>query len=142
PHAPARELPMKSRFLKFGAMVLATAAGACTASISGPDGDGKGPDGSAPGVNNEDPPSPVVAAASGKLNLRGTPTYYRVVRLTNEQWTNSAQKALALPSPPTQSEAFQDAVSGTTDFTNNELVLDVDGRAWSDYQSAAEALAA
>ena len=38
-------------------------------------------------------------------------------------------------------EGFQDAVSGTTDFTNNELVLDIESRSWSDYQSAAEEVA-
>jgi hypothetical protein len=65
-----------------------------------------------------------------------------VLRLTNEQWTNSVQNILALPAPPTVGEAFQDAVSGTTDFTNNELVLDIDSRRWSDYQAAAETLAA
>jgi hypothetical protein len=33
-------------------------------------------------------------------------------------------------------------VSGTTDFSNNELVLGLDSRNWQDYQSAAESLAA
>ena len=37
---------------------------------------------------------------------------------------------------------FQAAVTGTTDFSNNELVLDVTQRAWSDFQAAAETLAA
>jgi hypothetical protein len=36
---------------------------------------------------------------------------------------------------------FQSAVSGTTDFTNNELLLDIDSRAWEDFEGAAEALA-
>jgi hypothetical protein len=75
------------------------------------------------------------------LNLNGSPAYYRVVRLTNEQWTNSVQSVLRLTARPTNAEAFQNAVSGTTDFTNNELVLDVDSRRWSDYQTAAQALA-
>ncbi|HEX6274891.1 MAG TPA: DUF1595 domain-containing protein, partial [Polyangiaceae bacterium] len=75
------------------------------------------------------------------LDLDGTPAYYRIVRLTNEQWTNSVQSILRLAARPTQGEAFQDAVSGTTDFTNNELVLDVDSRRWSDFRTAAQALA-
>jgi hypothetical protein len=64
------------------------------------------------------------------------------VRLTNDQWTNGVQAVLGLSAPPTHAETFQNAVSGTTDFTNNELVLSVDSRSWSDYQTAAEALAA
>jgi hypothetical protein len=75
------------------------------------------------------------------LNLQGSPAYYRIVRLTNDQWTNSVQSILRLAARPTNAEAFQSAVSGTTDFTNNELVLDIDSRRWSDYQTAAQALA-
>jgi len=75
------------------------------------------------------------------LDLKGTPAYLRLVRLTNEQWTNSVQSVLRLTARPTQAEAFQSAVSGTTDFTNNELVLGFDDRRWSDYHSAAQALA-
>jgi hypothetical protein len=127
-------------FLRFGAMALAGVAAACTGSITGPDGSS---DPDMGGVTPGGPGSPgaVASAAQGKLNLNGSPSYYRVVRLTNEQWTNSVQGVLGLTSPPTHAEAFQNAVSGTTDFTNNELVLAVDGRAWSDYQAAAEALA-
>jgi hypothetical protein len=52
------------------------------------------------------------------------------------------QSVLSLPAAPTHAENFQAAVAGTTDFTNNEQVLGVDSRAWTDYQGAAEALAA
>lgn len=82
------------------------------------------------------------SSTPGQIYIKGSPKYYRVVRLTNDQWTNSVQGGLALPARPTLAEAFQNAVSGTTDFTNNELVLDVDSRGWSDYQTAAEKLAA
>jgi hypothetical protein len=78
---------------------------------------------------------------TGKLDLRGSPAFYRVVRLTNEQWTNSVQGVLALAAPPANAESFQSAVSGTTDFTNNELVLDVSSRAWEDYAAAAAEVA-
>jgi hypothetical protein len=74
--------------------------------------------------------------------LDGPAKYYRVVRLTNDQWTKSVQVVLALPSPPTNAENFQNPVVGTTDFSNNEELLDVDNRVWSDYQAAAESLAA
>jgi hypothetical protein len=140
---------MTLRILSFGVLTLAAAVGACTGSISGNEPDGtSGPmpgagagGGLTPGGAGS-PGSVAPADVSSKLNLKGSPTYYRVVRLTNDQWTNSVQSALALTSPPTQAEGFQNAVSGTTDFTNNELVLDVDSRGWSDYQAAAEALAA
>jgi hypothetical protein len=138
---------MMLRFLKTGPLALAMLAAACTGTLSGPDGGGSdgspttGPGGTTtPGGTGE--PNAIATAAAGKLNMKGSPAYYRVVRLTNEQWTNSVQNVLALPARPTNAEAFQSAVSGTTDFTNNELVLDIDSRAWSDYEAAAEALAA
>jgi hypothetical protein len=81
-------------------------------------------------------------SASTTLNLAGAPQYTRFVRLTNAQWAQSVQDVLKLASPPGLESNFQDAVAGTTDFTNNELVLSVDQRAASDYQDAAEALAA
>jgi hypothetical protein len=137
---------MKPR-LSLGALALAIGAAACTGTISdpGPEGSGSGSTPNTGGVGGVKPgaePSPELEKVAGKLNLNGSPTYYRVIRLTNEQWTNSVQTVLGLASPPDLASAFQNAVSGTTDFTNNELVLDVDTRAWSDYQTAAETLAA
>jgi hypothetical protein len=74
------------------------------------------------------------------INLEGHPAYFRVMRITNEQWTNSVKSVLRLPSAPTLAESFQDPVSGTTAFTNNELVLSVDARGWTDFQAATETL--
>ena len=128
---------------RFAALVLVLATAACTGSItdSGPDGGGvSGPGGLNPGGDGS--PGSLPSGTAGKLNLKGSPLYYRVVRLTNEQWTNSVQSVLRLSSPPSSAEGFQNAVSGTTDFTNNELVLDIDSRGWSDYEAAAEKLAA
>jgi Protein of unknown function (DUF1592)/Protein of unknown function (DUF1588)/Protein of unknown function (DUF1595)/Protein of unknown function (DUF1585)/Protein of unknown function (DUF1587) len=141
------ELPMTLRSLKFGALALAVATAACTGSITDSGSDGANGPNQGPGGGGLTPGGGSAAAAvppgtAGKLKLDGSPSYYRVVRLTNEQWTNSVQSVLGLASPPTLAESFQDAVSGTTDFTNNELVLDVDSRGWSDYEAAAEALAA
>ena len=88
------------------------------------------------------------AAGSGSgdappVDLEGSPKYYRLVRLTNAQW------ARARPGPPqarrrrrVSSRASRAAVIGTTDFSNNELVLDVKQRSWADFQTAAETLAA
>jgi hypothetical protein len=63
------------------------------------------------------------------------------VRLTNAQWARSVQDILKLEQPPDSESKFQAPVAGTTDFTNNELVLEVDQRAASDFQDAAEQLA-
>src|SRR5262249_27079502 len=79
--------------------------------------------------------------ASSVLNLDGSPKYYRVVRLSNAQWAAAVQTALNTPSGGL-GQKFGTAVSGTTDFSNNELVLGFDSRNWQDYQSAAETLAA
>lgn len=87
-------------------------------------------------------PVPGTGGPGAGLNLNGSPKHYRVVRLTNTQWTNSVQSVLGLSSPPSDAEGFQNAVSGTTDFTNSELVLDIDSRGSSDFRAAAERLAA
>ena len=76
------------------------------------------------------------------LDLTGSPQYYRVVRLTNAQWARSVQDVLKLAAPSGLEANFQGAVTGTTDFSNNELVLDVTQRSWADFQTAAETLAA
>jgi hypothetical protein len=75
------------------------------------------------------------------IELTGSPHYYRVVRLTNAQWANSVQDILRLPGPSELELNFQSPVSGTTDFSNNELLLDVNQRSWQDFQTAAEILA-
>jgi hypothetical protein len=81
------------------------------------------------------------ASVPATLNLDGSPKYYRVVRLTNAQWANAVQTILNISSGGMEQD-FEGAVSGTTDFSNNELVLGLDSRNWQDYQSASEALAA
>ena len=144
-----KELSMTLRFLNFGALTLAIALAACSGIVpgSGSDGGGspnQGPGGGAGGGLNAGGAGTSGSAAeiASKLKLDGSPSYYRVVRLTNEQWTNSVQGVLGLSTPPTLAETFLDAVAGTTDFTNNEQVLSVDSRSWSDYEGAAETLAA
>lgn len=75
------------------------------------------------------------------IDLPGAPKHYRVVRLTNSQWARSVQSILNLAAPSGIESRFEPAVAGTTDFTNNEHLLSVNRRAWSDYQDAAEELA-
>jgi hypothetical protein len=149
---------MTLRCSKVGLLTLALAAVGCTGSLtgSGPDDTNNNGTGSTPGAvggssnipgggsNNSTGgvPDNVPPDTPSRLKLEGNPAYYRVLRLTNAQWTNSVQNVLALSSPPTNAEGFQNAVSGMTDFANNELaLLEIDNRGWSDYQGAAEALA-
>jgi len=80
--------------------------------------------------------------APGTLNLEGSPKYYTIVRLTNSQWARSVQDVLRLDAPSGLEQNFQSPVIGTTDFSNNELVLDVNQDSWANFQSAAETLAA
>ncbi|HYQ00196.1 MAG TPA: DUF1592 domain-containing protein [Polyangiaceae bacterium] len=75
------------------------------------------------------------------IQLTGAPQYYRVVRLTNAQWAQSVQDILHLSAPSGLEGTFQSPVAGTTDFSNNELLLDVNQRSWGDFQTAAETLA-
>jgi hypothetical protein len=90
---------------------------------------------------NSTSPSAAMSGTSPSLNLAGAPQYARFVRLTNAQWARSVQDILRLQAPSGLESVFQSPVSGTTDFTNNELVLGVDQRAASDFASAAEQLA-
>ncbi len=78
---------------------------------------------------------------SRAIDLSGSPQYYRVVRLTNAQWARSVQDILGLPAPSELEANFQSPVAGTTDFSNNELLLDVNQRSWAEFQTAAETLA-
>jgi len=81
------------------------------------------------------------ASTSLGIELNGSPQYYRVVRLTNAQWAQSVQDILGLRDPSGLETSFQNPVAGTTDFSNNELLLEVNQRSWADFQAAAEILA-
>ena len=139
------------------ATALALAAASCTGDISPPESRGApgtaipgfplGPGASVTAPSAAGGGAPTAGAPAprtgltGSLNLAGSPQYFRVVGLTKNQWRNSVKDVFGLTTLPATVEGFQDAVSGTTDFTNNELVLDVDSRGWSDYQSASEEVA-
>ncbi len=76
------------------------------------------------------------------VSMDGTPIYSRFLRLTNDQWEHSVRDILKLAAPTGVSDGFLRAVSGTTDFDNNERVVIVNNTVWSDFQSAAETVAA
>ncbi len=105
---------------------------ACTAQLSGGElaESGQTPDGT-----SETPSLP------GGLKLRGTPKYFRVVRLTHAQWENSVRDVLQLPATPGLSTTFiPDPPDGT--FSNNERALYVSDTLSRDYQRGAETVAA
>ena len=82
------------------------------------------------------------SAGASSVDLTGVPSYFRFVRLTNSQWAASVQEVLKLAKPSGLEAAFAAPVTGTTDFSNNGLLLDVTARNWQDFQNAAEVLAA
>ncbi|WP_437604787.1 DUF1592 domain-containing protein [Sorangium sp. So ce834] len=125
-------MPRRGRALGAGLCVTALLLAGCTGTLGDPEESvDPGPGGSGEATGGE---------ARG-IDMQGAPRYHRFVRLTNSQWASSVQVVLNLAAPSTLSEAFEKPVAGTTDFTNNELLLSVNQRSWSDYQSAAEALA-
>jgi len=80
-------------------------------------------------------------AASSGIPLTGAPAYHRFVRLTHEQWEASVRDLLELPAVPGLSPGFApDPPNGT--FSNNERSLYVSSDLRTDYQRAAETLAA
>lgn len=131
----------------FGGVLLPLlgATAACTATVSsdgGPNGGGatnnnnNGTAGGSTGGGSAAPSTP------GRVALRGEPIYSRFLRLTNSQWENSVRDILKLNAETGQSQQFLHAVSGITDFDNNERVVTVSNDNWSDFQVAAEKVAA
>jgi hypothetical protein len=92
--------------------------------------------GAAPRDDGDQPPTSLDG-----FDLSGSPKYYRVVRLTNEQWASSVKDILRLGEPSRLETAFEPSVAGAVAFTNNELLLGVNQRRWRDFRVAAEKLA-
>ncbi len=118
----------------------------CTASLDGGDNPsaGPGPAGGgtagSTGVGGGSTTDPGVAVLPGGVMLGGKPSYYRVVRLTHQQWENAARELLQLPQAPGLSNGFSpDPPDGK--FANNERALYLTNSLWTDYQRAAETLA-
>ncbi|WP_437302185.1 DUF1592 domain-containing protein [Sorangium sp. So ce388] len=125
-------LPRCRRALGAGLCVTALLLAGCTGSLGDPEeSGGPAPDGS----------EPAAGGVARGIDMPGAPQYHRFVRLTNSQWASSVQVVLNLAAPSSLSDGFEKPVAGTTDFTNNEHLLSVNQRSWSDYQSAAEELA-
>jgi hypothetical protein len=97
--------------------------------------------GNGTGTGTGDVDDPLGGGRGVAINLAGNARHFRFVRLTNAQWGNAVQTVLKLPAPTGLEKRFQNAVTGTTDFSNNEHLLDVNQRFWEDYRDAAEELA-
>jgi len=125
--------------------VLALAAG-CTvsgAAGTGPGGAGFGTGGAGPDTTDPHAGQGGLSTAPGsKVGFTGAPIYSRFLRLTNSQWENSVRALLKFDAPTGQSNQFLHAVSGITDFDNNERVVMVNNSNWADFQGAAEGVAA
>jgi hypothetical protein len=136
---------MTVRFQNLSAFVLiGTIAGCVTGSVDpmgGPGSNGAVDPLGAAGTVAAGGDSSAPNTTPAKLNLTGAPKYYRVIRLSNEQWANSVKTVLGLATPTDLAQNFRAAVSGNSDFNNNELFLDIDNSSWQDFQAAAEALA-
>jgi hypothetical protein len=136
------------RLRSWGALglIAATIAG-CGATHRDSPGNASNPDGA--GAASGEAGNGAAAAGSNStagsdpvgINLVGAPKYYRFVRLTNSQWAASVQEVLQLAKSSGLEQSFGAPVAGATDFSNNEILLNVDARAWADFQAAAEALA-
>src|SRR3954452_15618417 len=121
-------------------------AGSGTGNATGSGSAGNGTAGSGASGSGTAGSSPTGTAGSGApsssmLDLSGTPKYYRAIRLSNSQWAGAVQTVLNVPSGGLES-TFETPATGLTDFSNSEMVLGFDSRNWSDFQSAAETLAA
>lgn len=123
--------------------VLAAWSLGCTGAISGEGGNPSmgsapatgGSGGSAAGAGGTTDP----IVLPGGVKLEGKPAYYRVVRLTHQQWENAARELLQLPQAPGLSSGLSpDPPDGK--FANNERALYLTNSLWTDYQRAAEKL--
>jgi hypothetical protein len=113
---------------------------ACTGAVSGnggaPPNGGPGPGGSGgspnlPPLPTDDPKGPIASNP-----VAGT----RMFRLNNQQWENTVQDLLHLPTPLGLSKAFV-AAPLVSAFDTNGAVLMVDSNNRLDFQTAAEAVA-
>jgi hypothetical protein len=111
------------------------AAGGSSA-MNGGTGNAGGSTGATSGTGSD------LGGEASPVAMEGSPIYSRFLRLTNSQWESSVRDILKLGGPTGQSDEFLHAVAGITDFDNNERVVFVDNDNWSDFQGAAEAVAA
>lgn len=122
-------------------MVLVGLAG-CTGTVGGENGgqpgDGQGSGGAGAGASGGSGSGGVVLPSG--VTLDGKPEFFRVVRLTHEQWENAARDLLQLPQTSGLSSGFSPDPPDVK-FRNNERALYMTKTLWTDYQRVAEQLA-
>lgn len=75
------------------------------------------------------------------FDLSGSPFYTRVQRLTNQQWLRAVTDILRLADAPDLGSDLIPPPEGVTEFSNNELLLEVDTVAADAFELAAESAA-
>lgn len=122
----------------------ATGNGAPVGSPTGSPGAGGSGPGSTPGDGGPSTPvaPPPLPGQALPVDMQGSPVYTRFNRLTNDQYENSVRAIMKMNEPTGVTQGFLHAVSGVTDFTNNERVVIVNDTVWRDFQDAAETVAA
>lgn len=130
-----------ARLLAAAVTPLLAAVLGCSSTISSDNPGTTVPGGDGDGTNPPDDGSMIAPNGARPVSMTGKPIYTRFLRLTNEQWENSVRYLLKL-SGPTGVVEFQHAVSGTTDFVNNERVVIVTNQIWSDFRNSAEEVVA
>lgn len=101
-------------------------------------GAGASGSGNATGIGAGGSASPELSS----VDLRGFPIYTRVQRLTNQQWENAVSDILRFSERHRLSDSFIAPVAGLTAFDNNEQLLFVNQRSFTDFEAATEAAAA
>jgi hypothetical protein len=130
-------MPMK-RVLWLG--LIPAFALACTGRLSEEGAGSGGPGGGNPSSGEGPGGGGGTVQLPGGLKVEGKPSYYRVVRLTHQQWENSVRDVLLLPEHTGLSSGFSpDPPDGK--FQNNERALYISDTLRIDYQRSAEAVA-
>ena len=104
-------------------------------------GSGSGASPSTPGGGSAPVVPDPVAGQPLPVDMQGAPIYSRFQRLTNDQYENSVHALTKLDASTVVTDGFLHAVSGVTDFSNNERVVVINDTVWRDFQAAAEKVA-
>lgn len=80
-------------------------------------------------------------AELSRVELEGAPLYTRIQRLTNRQWEHAVTDILGFREVQGLSASFAGPLTGTSDFDNNERMLQVGPESFRDFETGAEAAA-
>ncbi len=110
---------------------------------SGTEGGEPGTSSGTPSPSTAIPPLDTGATTySSSVGLDGDPIYTRVQRLTLQQWERAVTDLLRLEQAADLSRDFEADAAFFRPFSNNELLLEVNGAKFRDFEAGAEAAAA